>query len=120
MFYNIEEMGVVLKYLSRPEEFVLLVLCQIEGEAYGNNIRKELAEITGKYWSIGSVYVPLDRLENKGLVKSYTGKATPERGGRAKRCYKITKDGLKSLAELQKTHKSLWSKMPELSFEKDK
>ncbi len=108
------------KYLSRPEEFVLLVLYQIEGEAYGNNIRKKLAEVTGKYWSIGSVYVPLDRLENKGLVKSFTGKITPERGGRAKRCYEITKGGLERLAELQKAHNTLWSKMPNLSFGEDK
>lgn len=120
MFYNIEETGDVLKYLSRPEEFVLLILYQMEGDAYGNNIRKILAELTGKYWSIGSVYVPLDRLENKGLVKSKIGKVTPERGGRAKRCYEITKDGLEGLAELQKAHNSLWSKMPELSFGKDK
>lgn len=110
----------ILKYLSRPEEFVLLTIYQIEGEAYGNNIRKQLTETTGKYWSIGSVYVPLDRLENKGYVKSYTGKATAERGGRAKRCYEITKEGFERLVEIQNTNKIFWNKMPDLSFEKNK
>jgi len=119
MFYTIEEIGANLKYLSRPEELVLLVLYQMKGDAYGNSIRKELSEITGKYWSTGSVYVPLDRLENKGYVKSQIGEVTPERGGRAKRCYEITKDGLERLADLQNVHNSLWDKMPDLSSGED-
>lgn len=104
-----------MKYLSRPEELVLLALWKTEGEAYGNSIRKLLAEITGKHWSIGSVYVPLDRLENKGYVSSEVGEATPERGGRAKRCYEITKSGLEKLSELQKVHNAMWHSMPDLS-----
>jgi len=76
-----------MKYLSRPEELVLLTIWKMRDEPYSVNIRKLLSDMTGKYWSIGSVYVPLDRLEAKGFVTSYLANPTPERGGKSKRYY---------------------------------
>ena len=78
-----------MKYLSRPEELVLLTLSRMRDDKYGVNIRKFLSDMTGKYWSIGSVYVPLDRLENKGYVKSYLGNATAEREAKQKDIMKL-------------------------------
>ena len=104
-----------MKYLSRPEELVLLTLWRMRDDKYGVNIRKFLSDMTGKYWSIGSVYVPLDRLENKGYVKSYLGNATAERGGKAKRYYEITDDGLEQLSEIQKVYAAFWQDVPDLS-----
>ena len=104
-----------MKYLSRPEELVLLTLWKMCDDKYGVNIRKFLSDMTGKYWSIGSVYVPLDRLENKGYVKSYLGNATAERGGKAKRYYEITDDGLEQLSEIQKVYAAFWQDVPDLS-----
>ena len=60
-----------MKYLSRPEEIVLLAVLKLKGNAYGVSIRKLVQEITEKYWSIGAIYVPLERLEKKGFVKYY-------------------------------------------------
>ncbi len=80
-----------MKYLSRPEELVLLTIWKMAGEPYGVNIRKFISEFTGKYWSIGSIYVPLDRLEDKGYVTSYLANPTPERGGKSKRYYQFNR-----------------------------
>ncbi|MGD8778038.1 MAG: PadR family transcriptional regulator [Ignavibacteria bacterium] len=107
-----------MKFLSRAEELLLLALWKITDEPYGVNIRQYVSDITGKYWSIGAIYVPLDRLENKGYVESYLANPTPERGGKSKRYYKITNDGLEALREIQRMNSTLWGDMPDLSTEK--
>jgi len=107
-----------MKYLSRPEEFLLLTLWKMDEEPYGVNIRKYLSKITGKYWSIGSVYVPLDRLEAKGFVRSYLADPIPERGGKAKRYYKLTDAGMVQLQEIQKVYFKFWENVPDLSSHK--
>ena len=104
-----------MKYLSRPEELVLLTIWKMKEEPYGVTIRKYISEMTGKYWSIGSVYVPLDRLEAKGYVTSYLADPTPERGGKSKRYYTLTNDGLEQLKEIQKVYAAFWNDMPDLS-----
>jgi len=104
-----------MKYLSRPEELVLLAIRKLDGDAYGVNIRKLVSELTGKYWSIGSIYVPLDRLEDKGLVTSFLADPTPERGGKGKRYYTITEDGFERLREIQEVYNAFWSDLPGLS-----
>jgi len=107
-----------MKFLSRPEEMVLLTLWKMRDEPYGVNIRKYLSDITEKYWSIGSVYVPLDRLETKGYVESYLANSTPERGGKSKRYYKITEVGEEALKEIQQINASFWADMPNLDTKK--
>ena len=97
-----------MKYLSRPEEFLLLTLWKMDGKPYGVNIRSYLSKITVKYWSIGSVYVPLDRLEAKGFVHSYLADPLPEMGGKARRYYKITDAGMVQLQEIQKVYSKFY------------
>ena len=106
-----------MKFLSRPEELVLLAIWKIKNDPYGVTIRKYLSEFTDKYWSIGSVYVPLDRLEAKGFVKSYLADPTPERGGKSKRYYQLTPEGLAQLRELQKIYETFWDDLSDLSTE---
>lgn len=106
-----------MKYLSRPEELVLLTIWKMNDEAYGVNIRRYISEMTGRYWSIGSIYVPLDRLETKGFVTSYLANPTPERGGKAKRYYRLTQEGLFQLQEIQKVYVKFWDDLPDLSVE---
>ena len=105
-----------MKYLSRPEELVLITIWKMYDEPYGVNIRKTISRMTGRYWSIGSIYVPLDRLEAKGYLVSYLADPTPERGGKAKRYYKLTKEGLKQLREIQKIYATFWDDVPDLSM----
>ncbi len=107
-----------MKYLSRPEELVLLSIWKMRDDPYGVTIRQYISELTGKYWSIGSIYVPLDRLENKGFVTSYLADPTAERGGKSKRYYKLTDKGLEELRAIQKIYETFWDDLPDLSQEK--
>ena len=96
------------KYLSRPEEIILLAVLKLEDNAYGVSIRNMVQELTGKYWSIGAVYVPLERLEKKGHVKSFSSKPLSERGGRSKRLFEITTEGIKELEKIRKVNQAIW------------
>ncbi|MFC1726154.1 PadR family transcriptional regulator, partial [candidate division KSB1 bacterium] len=61
------------------------------------------------------VYVPLDRLESKGFLRSYLADPTPERGGKSKRYYEITEVGMEQLKEIQQVYSAFWKDMPDLS-----
>ncbi len=108
------------KYISRPEEIILLAVWKLKDNAYGITIRKFIQEMTGKYWSIGATYVPLERLEKKGLLTSYNSNPSPERGGRRKRLFKITLAGIKELNELYRINSVLWKGYPKLSLDENK
>lgn len=103
-----------MKQLTKPEELLLLAICNLKENAYGVEILKYVSEKTGSEWSIGSIYVPLDKLAAKGLVKPYLGEATQKRGGKKKRYYKITKSGLDALLHTKKVHDEMWSGLSEL------
>ena len=72
--------------------------------AYGAAIRRELLDQVEKDVAIGAIYTGLDRLEQKEFVQSWTGEPTPERGGRAKKFYRVTAKGKKALHE---THRAI-------------
>lgn len=97
--------------LTRAEEYILLSVSRLKDQAYSVEIRKDLQQVTGKYWSFGAVYMPLDRLEKRGLLDSYLADPTPERGGRSKRIYTPTKKGLGALEEIRKIHEAAWKGM---------
>jgi PadR family transcriptional regulator PadR len=75
------------------EHLILLAVMRLGDDAYGMKVRREIADRTGRDVAIGAVYATLDRLAEKGLVKSTLGEATAERGGRAKRTFQITAAG---------------------------
>jgi PadR family transcriptional regulator, regulatory protein PadR len=78
-------------------EYLLITASAALGEgAYGAAIREEIETTTGQSCSVGALYTTIDRLEKKGLVKTWMGDATPERGGRAKRMVRVTPDGVKA------------------------
>jgi DNA-binding PadR family transcriptional regulator len=96
-------------HLGEFEQIVLLALLRLGEEAYGMLVLREITETAGRDVSIGAVYATLDRMESKGLVESSVGDPTPERGGRAKRRFKLTALGISSLrqshrAMLRMTH----------------
>ena len=96
--------------LGEFEQMVLLaVLCASQaGEAYGITVFDELTTRTKRRVARGAVYMTLDRLEKKGLLSSYQTEPTPERGGRAKRCYRVTKPALAALRESKRALVKLW------------
>jgi PadR family transcriptional regulator PadR len=89
--------------LGSLEQIVLLALVRLESNAYGMTVRREIADRTGRNVSIGAVYVTLSRLEAKGYVSSSVGEPTAERGGRAKRLFRIEADGERALRASQET-----------------
>jgi len=107
-----------MKFLSRPEEIILLSVLKLKEDAYCVPIRKKASEISGKQWSFGAVYVPLHRLEKKGLVKSSFDDPTPVRGGRSRRIYTVTPAGKKALAETMELQESMRKEFKEFSPEK--
>jgi PadR family transcriptional regulator PadR len=64
--------------------------------------------------ALGSVYATLGRLEERGLVSSKLGEPTPERGGRAKRYFRVTLRGLREVCQTQSALKRLWQGLPQL------
>ncbi len=95
--------------LTRGEELVLLAVWRLQGNAYTVPIREQLIEVSDKKWSLGSVYEALDRLEKKKYLESYLSEPMKSRGGRSKRIYKHTKDGLKAMIELRNAQNAIWN-----------
>src|SRR5690349_522015 len=79
--------------LGSLEHIVLLAVMRLGDEAYGISVRREIDLTAGRDLSIGAIYATLMRLESKGFVKSSEGEPTAERGGRAKRYFRVTADG---------------------------
>ncbi len=104
-------------YLGEFEMMILLSVIHLGEEAYGVPISRELERHRGRAVSVGSVYAALDRLEEKGLVASFLGDPTPERGGKAKRYFRVTKAGLRQVHETRRILSSLWQALPALKGE---
>jgi len=96
------------------ELLVLLALIRLADEAYGVPIAEAIEKSSGRGVSIGSVYITLDRLAEKGLVTSRLGEPTAERGGRAKTYFRVTAKGLREARRAQRTFVRLWSGVPQL------
>lgn len=99
-------------YLGEFELMILLTIVRLGDEAYGVPLSRELSTIRGADVSVGSVYAALDRLELKGLIASSLGDPSPERGGRAKRYFRVTKQGLQSVRETRRILTKLWKSLP--------
>lgn len=98
--------------LGHFELLVMLALLRQGDEAYGVPIADAIAQSTGKTVILASVYNTLERLEQKGLVRSTLGQPTPERGGRAKRYFSITTPGLREVRAAKKALTVLWRGIP--------
>lgn len=79
------------------EQLVLLAVLRLDAEAYGATIRREIETRADRRLSISAVYTTLDRLEQKGLVRSWTGEPTPQRGGRRRRYFELTPLGARAM-----------------------
>jgi DNA-binding PadR family transcriptional regulator len=106
LFYIAKEMrrGELLGSL---EHIILLALVRLEGTAHGMIVRREIEERTGRNISIGAVYATLERLQAKGYVSSFTGEPTPERGGRAKRLFRVEAAGERALQISKQTIRNM-------------
>ena len=101
-------------YLSDFELIIMLVVLRLGDNAYGVPVAREIEQLTNRDVKLGSIYASLERLEEKGLVVSELGESTPERGGRAKRYFHVTKQGMRLVRDTQQTLIKLWRGVPEL------
>jgi DNA-binding PadR family transcriptional regulator len=95
--------------LGELEQMVLLAALRLGSDAYGVTIIHELDSVTPRGVSRPSVYLALVRLQKKGLLDSKLGDPTPQRGGRAKRFYRVTPQGLLVLRTARRAYLTLWS-----------
>lgn len=103
--------------LGEFEEVVLLTVAILYENAYGISIKEDIEKRLDRNVSVGAMRTALSRLEKKGFLKSEFGEATPERGGKRKRFYKVTPYGKKALEQVMETRKKLWGAIPSIAFD---
>jgi len=113
LFTIVEEMS-DRTHLGDVELIVMLALLRLGENAYGVTISREIEQQSGREIALGSVYVTLERLEEKGMVSSNLGEPTAERGGRAKRYFRVTTKGLREAREARQALMKLWRGLREL------
>jgi PadR family transcriptional regulator len=96
------------EYLGEFEQMVMLAVARLDAGAYGIAILEEMQARTGVEAAVASVYAALDRLERRGFVTSTIGAPTPERGGRAKRYFRLESAGTHALARSRSALDSMW------------
>ena len=97
---------------------VILTLIYLGEDAYGVPISRELEQRLKREVSVAGVYAALERLEAKGLIASSLGDPTPERGGKAKRYFRVTKQGLQEVHATRQVLTKLWRGLPGLKGER--
>lgn len=103
------------RLLTDFEIMILLAITRVGDDAYGVTIAREIEQTAGRSVQLPAVYVALDRLEKQGLVRSWVGEATAQRGGRAKKHFALTRAGLGSIHDTRDALTALWAEVPELS-----
>lgn len=95
-------------YLGEFEELVLLTIANLDKEAYGVAILQHIDESAGRKLSLGALHSTLARLEEKGFLGSYLGQPTATRGGRRKRYFVLTSEGISALNKMKSLRDQLW------------
>jgi DNA-binding PadR family transcriptional regulator len=94
--------------LGEFEQLVLVAIARLGERAHGVTIREEIKSRTGRSATRGAIYITLDRLENKGYIRTWLADPTPERGGKAKRVCAIQPAGLQALIEARTVLNRMW------------
>jgi DNA-binding PadR family transcriptional regulator len=95
-------------YVGELEQLILLLVLRLGDEAYANPIRDDLVRTAGRRIARGALYTALERLEQKGCLRSTMGNPLPERGGRARRYFTVTTAGLRALRQSRRVLLGLW------------
>src|SRR6201987_1810151 len=85
--------------LGEFEYLLITAASRLGDNSYGAAIREEIETTTKRKCSIGALYTTIERLEGKGLITTWMGEATAERGGRAKRMVRVTSKGPRGAKE---------------------
>lgn len=95
--------------LGEFEQLVLLAIVHLAPDAYGVTIRREIESRTDRSIAVGALYTALERLERRGLVRSFTSDPTPQRGGRSKRHFTIRPAGAAALERSRDAMARMWA-----------
>jgi PadR family transcriptional regulator len=98
--------------IGELELAVLISVARNGDDAYGAVVRRDLSARARRDYAVGAIYTTLQRLEDKGLVTSEMSEPTAVRGGRAKRCYRVTASGSKALRTERDLAAALWKGLP--------
>jgi DNA-binding PadR family transcriptional regulator len=94
--------------LGEFEQLVLLAILRLDGDVYGVPIVEEIERRTARSVSRSAVYVTLRRLEQKGLLTSWMSDPSPERGGKPRRCVRVTREGRRLLLDTKRAMDRMW------------
>jgi PadR family transcriptional regulator PadR len=94
--------------LNETEQLVLLALARLREDAYGVMVHREIEDRSGRPVSIAAVYAAADRLERRGFVESWLSDPTPERGGRAKKHFRVSAAGIEALEAAREAMDQMW------------
>jgi DNA-binding PadR family transcriptional regulator len=108
----------ITSYLTRKEELILLAVHKLGDSASLVGVREILNISTGQEWTVGNVYVPLDRMTKLGYLESRVGEPKARRGGKAVKYYALTRVGKDALAELKRVHDTMWNGVTDPALEK--
>jgi PadR family transcriptional regulator PadR len=108
----------ITNYLTRKEELILLAVHKLDDSASLVRVREILNVSTGHEWTMGNVYVPLDRMTKLGYLETRVGEPTARRGGKAMKYYALSPQGKKALAELKRVQDTMWNGVSDLALEK--
>lgn len=96
------------KFLGEFEHYVLLAVLRLKDTAYGASIRTLLHDEIARDVALGALYATLERMEKKGLVTSEMGEPTAQRGGRPKRFFSVTAQGISALKHTRESIDTMW------------
>jgi PadR family transcriptional regulator len=102
---------------DRPGHFdlmILLAVLRLDDNAYGVPISTEIENTTGRSIALATVYAALERLESRGWVSSRVGESTAERGGRAKRYFRVTAKGVREARDAKRALVKMWGGIRQL------
>ena len=101
-----------IQRLTDLEQLLLLSVLQAGDDAHAGAVQEVLEQRGERATSLGSIYVTMTRLEERGMVESTMGAPTPERGGKAKRLYRVTQDGVLALRHTRRIMERMWEGFP--------
>ena len=100
------------EHLGELEELTLLAVLALKDGAYGIVVQEVIERETGREVTLGAVYAALERMERKGLVRSGMSASTGLRGGRRRRLFAVTDEGLRVLSDVRRAREALWQAVP--------
>ncbi len=98
-----------MKTLTKKEEQVLLAINHLQDNAYLITIREQVKKYTGKYYSVGTIYAPLNRLHVNGYLESRVKKVDTPQTGKPIKYYYLSKKGFMALAEIKEQNEKMWN-----------